>query len=199
MTINWTPPPPRRGLAGAWDRFIGPGARDAELWLQLLPTLAAPLLLLLYARQHSLGWSGWQQAVAALLAFDLVGGVITNATATAKRWYHRPGQGFAAHFGFVAVHFLHPLLVAWLFRGGDWAYFAASYLYLLLAAAAILALPLYLQRPAALACAVGGLALSLYAFTPTPGLEWFLPVFYLKLLVSHLLKEAPFAPPSSAG
>lgn len=27
---------------------------------------------------------------------------------------------------------------------------------------------------------------------PPAGLEWFVPVFYLKLLVSHLLKELPF-------
>jgi hypothetical protein len=54
--------------------------------------------------------------------------------------------------------------------------------------------PLYLKRPVALGLYVVALLLSLYAFDVPAGLAWFLPVFYLKLLVSHLLPEAPFAP-----
>jgi hypothetical protein len=30
--------------------------------------------------------------------------------------------------------------------------------------------------------------------TPTPGLEWVVPFLFLKLLLSHLLKEAPYRP-----
>ena len=36
MHISWTPPPPRAGWRGLWDRFIGPGATGAELTIQLL-------------------------------------------------------------------------------------------------------------------------------------------------------------------
>ena len=36
------------------------------------------------------------------------------------------------------------------------------------------------------------LLINFYLLPPAPGLEWFLPVFFLKLLVSHLPKEAPF-------
>jgi hypothetical protein len=35
----------------------------------------------------------------------------------------------------------------------------------------------------------GSVLLSLYALAPPPGMEWFLPLFYLKLLVSHLPPE----------
>ena len=192
--IDWTPPPPRPGLIGQWDSFIGPGATPAELTLIILAALAGGLLVPLYALGQQLGWTPWQLAVGALLGADLAGGVATNATTAAQRWYHRPGQGLRAHLGFTAVHFIHPLLVAWLFRAGDWVYFAAAYGYLLGASLLLLALPLYLQRSASLLLYLGGLLMSLYLVPATPGLEWFLPVFYLKLLVSHLVREAPFRP-----
>lgn len=32
--INWDYPQPRAGLAGALDRFFGPGTTRAEAWLQ---------------------------------------------------------------------------------------------------------------------------------------------------------------------
>ena len=193
MKISWTPPEPRSGFRGAIDKFIGPGATNGELWLQLaavvIGTFAAPWV----AISRSLDWSIVQLIVAALLSLDLLGGVVTNATATAKRWYHRPEQGWAKHMGFVALH-LHPFLVAWLFTNGNWGYAFVGYGYLLIAAQLILWMPLYLKRPFAMFLYVLGAFISLYALTPIPGMEWFLPVFYLKLLVSHLLKEAPFQP-----
>lgn len=193
MNINWTPPVPRPGWRSEIDKFLGPGTTRAELALELAAALLAPLLLLLYAQQADLGWTGWQPLAAALLAFDLAGGVVTNAANAAKRWYHRPAQGPRQHLLFVALH-VHPFLVAWLFQGGDWSTAWFGYGYLLLAALVIVYAPLYLKRPFAMLLLLGGLALGLYVVQPAPGMEWFLPTFYLKLLVSHLLPEAPFAP-----
>ncbi len=185
-------PAPRRGLAGEWDRFIGPGATRAELALILGSALVAATAVAAYALWQDLAWTSIQMAAAVLLALDLVGGVVANATTAAKRWYHRPGQGFRQHFTFVAVH-IYPFLVAWLFRDGDWAFGFVIYGFLLLAALLILAAPLYLQRPVAMALALVGLALGLMVFPPTPGMAWFVPVLCLKLLVSHLLKEWPYS------
>ncbi|MBK6326833.1 MAG: hypothetical protein IPF56_13010 [Chloroflexi bacterium] len=193
MQVDWNPPEPRAGLAGQWDRFMGPGLRPAEFWLILLPSLLMTIGVILYASAQNLGWTAVQTLVAAIITFDLTGGVITNATSTAKRWYHRSGQGVKEHLGFTAVHFIHLLLVAWLFRGGDWLYLTVTYGYLLVTAVFIARANWGRQRPLAMLCWMGGLLLSLYAFTPTPGLEWLLPFFYAKLLVSHLVKEAPFA------
>ncbi len=192
MQINWIPPEPRRGLAGEWDKFVGPGQTRAELWLILIPSLLAGAALPWYAWRAGLGWTPLQLAVAGLMALDLVGGVITNATATAKRWYHRPGQGWLQHLAFIAVHAVHIALAAWLFRDGDWLYFGVYYAYLLAASLVITRAPLYLQRPVALLLLVGVILLNLYALPSTPGMEWFAPVFFLKLLVSHLLKESPY-------
>lgn len=195
--IEWNPPEPRAGLLGAWDKFVGPGATAAEEWLQIIggATLAGLLALMLYIRRTEFNWSVLQTLVVVVLALDLIGGVITNATSAAKRWYHRTGQAsLPAHLPFIAVHGVHLLLITVVFRGMDWGFFLVTYGYLIAATVIILRIPLYLQRPAALALFCGGILIGTYLFVPSPGLEWFIPFFYLKLLVSHLLKEAPFAP-----
>lgn len=194
MKISWTPPEPREGWNGAWDRFIGPGATSAELWLQVVPASVAGIALPLYAIVHDLGWSLVQLLVAGLLACDMTGGIVTNATSTAKRWYHREGQGVRQHLGFILVHGAQIFLVAWLFRDLDWAFFGAFYGYLIVGSLLILWSPLYLQRPLALSLYCGAVVLGIYAFPATVGMEWFVPFLFLKLLVSHLLKEAPYRP-----
>ncbi len=183
---------PRTGWEGWLDSLIGPGATPAEMALQFVPAVGAAIAAPLYASTLSIDWTLWQLLAIAILGFDLVGGVLTNATAAAKRWYHRPGQSWRQHLSFTSLHLFHLGLVALLFRGGDVLFFAGVSSYLLLAAGLIVASPLYLQRPIALG--LYGLALlgDRYLLTPTPGLEWFLPLFFLKLLVSHLLNETAY-------
>jgi len=119
MSIRWDYPPPRKGWRGALDRFIGPGATAAEMWLQFLPPLLAAVAAPLYALHQELEWNALQLAFAAWLAFDMTGGILTNATSSAKRWYHREGQGGKELFGFAAAHLVYLFLAAWLFRGMD--------------------------------------------------------------------------------
>jgi hypothetical protein len=194
VTISWVPPAPRPGRQGWWDRFIGPGATPAEGWLQLIGALALAALLLGYSLWRAAGpWSPLQAGALALLALDLSGGVITNATSAAKRWYHRPGQGPRQHLAFVLPHGAHLALLAWLFPALGWPFALLCYLYLAAASVAVLLTPLYLQRPLALIAYVGALLLNL-VLAPPPALAWVAPLFFLKLLVAHLLKEAPFQP-----
>ncbi|MGB0560247.1 MAG: hypothetical protein ACPGVO_00390 [Spirulinaceae cyanobacterium] len=187
-------PAPRNGWQGQLDRLVGPGATTAELALQFAPAVGAAIAAPLYATTLPMAWSPLQLGLISILGFDLVGGVLTNATAAAKRWYHRPGQGWQQQLSFVAIHLVHIGLVALLFREADGVFFAGVSSYLLLAAGLIVVSPLYLQRP--LALGLYGLAMlgDRYLFAPTPGLEWFLPLFFLKLLVSHLLKEMAYQP-----
>ncbi|MEO0533320.1 MAG: hypothetical protein AAF215_05585 [Cyanobacteria bacterium P01_A01_bin.123] len=194
MNANWTHPSPRSGWKGWLDRFVGPGATPSELLVQVAPSLIAGVAAPAYALTLPVQWSSLQLGLMALFGFDLVGGILTNATASAKRWYHRPGQGWRQHLGFISIHLIHILLVVLLFRGADWGFFWSVSGYLLGASILILQSPLYLQRPVALG--LYGLALvgDRYLFVPTPGLEWFLPLFFLKLLVSHLLYEMPYRP-----
>lgn len=192
--IDWDHPPPRSGWRGGLDRFIGPGATKAELWLQFLPTAAATLAAPIYAASIDIAWHWTLYFVCAVFALDLVGGIATNATSSAKRWYHRPGQGFAQHFVFVLLHLIHPALIAWLFRDGDWSFAIVIGGYLLLASATILLTPLYLRRVVALLLLTLALVMEPHLFEPTPGMEWFIPAFFLKVLVSHLLREEPYRP-----
>ena len=191
---NWKYPQPRKGLWGALDRFIGPGATTAEVWLQIVPSVLAAIMAPAYALLNNLGWDATQLVVAGLFAFDMAGGIITNATSTAKRWYHREGQGFRQHFTFVAAHVIHLFVVSWLFLSFDWGFFGITTSYLLIASVLILRSPQYLQRPIAFLLYAIALLMSIYLLEPIVGLEWFLPFFYLKLLVSHLLREEPYRP-----
>jgi hypothetical protein len=194
VEIQWTPPQPRQGWLGRWDSFVGPGATAAEEWLQLISglTLAALALLCFFLRFPATPALA-QTVLVALLALDLSGGIVTNATAPAKRWYHRAGQGVRQHLAFVLPHGIHLALLVWLFPGFAWWYFPLFYGHLLVATLLVLCTPLYLQRPVAFICYGWVLLLSTLA-TPTPGLEWVVPFLFLKLLLSHLLKEAPYRP-----
>lgn len=188
--INWDYPPPRTAL----DRFVGPGATRAELLLQFVPTVIAPLILSAVAIVNAWGWTPVQLIVAAILMLDLVGGVITNATSASKRWYHRTGQGLRQHMVFVLTHIAQPTLVMVFFDPGNWAFVVGSYGYLVVAALLLLLTPLYLRRPLAGLLLITGFFLSLFVLPVPQHFTWFLPVFYTKLLSSHLLREEPYRP-----
>lgn len=194
MTTEQHRPTPRPGPAGVLHRLAGPGATTAELTLQLVLPVAAAAAAVSYAVVAFGSWSALQYVLCAVLAFDIAGGIITNATSSGKRWYHRPGQGVRQHFGFVLVHLVHLAVVAWLFLSGDWLWLATAGAYLLVAALAILVSPLYLQRPVAMAMYAGSILLDLYVLASPAGMEWFLPLFYLKLLVAHLPRETAYRP-----
>lgn len=121
-------------------------------------------------------------------------GIVTNATSSAKRWYHREGQGVYHLFFFVAIHIIHVFIVAWLFRSMDWQFMIIVSTSLICLAIIILRTPIYLQRPVAFCLFAVSLVIDSYALTPTAGLEWFVPFLFLKLLISHLLREEPYMP-----
>ena len=189
--IDWSHPEPRRGLAGALDRLTGPGAEPAEAALQFGVAFLAATAAWFWYRNAAAG-APWMAGLAAFLAFDIAGGVVTNATSTAKRWFHRKGEGFAAHFRFQALHLVHITLLAFVFGHNDWLFLAVLSATLIGCSVAILLTPLYLKRPISMALyGVVVVALPLLVSTPI-GMEWFIPLFYLKLLVSHLVPEEPY-------
>lgn len=194
--IDWTFPAPRAGWLGALDRFIGPGATRAELVLQFVLPVVAVAAALISAAARSVEWTTVQRVLAAVLAADMMGGVFTNATSSAKRWYHRAEQGDRHHLAFVGLHLIHLALVSWVFLDWQWLWLVLAGSYLFGAAVVVLVTPLYLERPVALSLFAGGLLLSQFVLVSPAGIEWFLPLFYLKLLVSHLPMEEPYRPAS---
>lgn len=178
-------PPPRSGLLGHWDRFVGPGMTAGETSLVIaaavIGTLAAALHLALS------GSTVLQILIGGLIAFDVIGGAVCNCTDTTKRWYHRSGQTFADQFGFVALHVLHIALIAVIFRGDgvDFVYAGLASAWLLVSAYATMASPSLLKNPVAVSCYLIALAMMFYVLGPTSGMEWFLPALFVKLLIGH--------------
>ncbi|MHA1379185.1 MAG: hypothetical protein ACTSRG_12455 [Candidatus Helarchaeota archaeon] len=86
VPINWECPEPRDGIKGSWDKFIGPGATTAELWLIIGVSLVSVILLILYITINNIPLDPFQILIAILIAFDLSGGVVANSTSSAKRW-----------------------------------------------------------------------------------------------------------------
>lgn len=138
----------------------------------------------LYALVRPLGWSPVQLAVVALFAFDVAGGVSVNASPSARRWWHRPDQGRWAPLRFVLAH-LHPFVLAFLFPAFTWVSAALLYGYVVAAALAIVLASRPLQRPLAFILYALSLLLALYLIRVPAGLEWFAPLYLLKLLLAH--------------
>ncbi|MEW2216428.1 hypothetical protein AB0895_28830 [Streptomyces globisporus] len=127
--------------------------------------------------------------VIAVVAFDLFGGTVVNATRSAKRRFHRPGRSSRHHLGFVAVH-VQPFVLALLVPG--FGVLSASTVYALTlggAAVILLAPPRDLRRPVAFAVSALAITVTSTSVAVPVELAWFAPVLVIKLLPAHLLPE----------
>ncbi|MEM8848947.1 MAG: hypothetical protein AAGE03_02820 [Pseudomonadota bacterium] len=88
---------------------------------------------------------------------------------------------------FIGLHVCHIALVAMLFRGPDvdWAYGLIVSGLLLVCAIVVVTAPQLLKTPVATMLYLVAVAVGLYWLGLTPGLEWFLPALFLKLLIGH--------------
>jgi len=198
VNIKWELPPFRDGWRGRIDKFIGPGATKAEKDIQLYVPILAVVVMVASGLYLGFDWNLGQYLVAALIAWDMVGGIATNLTSTAKRWYFREGTGFKSHISFVAIHIIQISLVGYFFLNFDIVWIVSIYAFLLLASVVILKTPLYLQRPVSGMLFALAMALSIYVFKSPEHLEWFLPLFFFKLLISHIVREEPYRPVNEA-
>lgn len=174
-------PAPASRLVSVFRRLSGPDTTTQEAAVQLAGTLGITAVAAAVAAARSPGWSALQWALAMAIAFDFGGGVVTNATAAAKRSYHRPGRTRSRAI-FYAGH-LHPLLLPLVFSA-PWAAAAALYAGMLAAAALVELAPRAVAQPVALAAVAAGILLASGAAWPA-GLEWFAPVYLLKLVGAH--------------
>jgi hypothetical protein len=174
-------PPARDGIAGAWDRFVGPGATTLENAGSLGSAVVGGILAVVAAR----GRPRWAQATVGAMAIDLWGGAWTNNTPSCVRWYERPGQGRAQHLRFAAAH-VHPFALAALDGGGArrWAWACAHYGYLMATTTVIRRTATRRRRAVALAATAGGVAID-WLLGPSTTAPWFAPVFAVKLLAGH--------------
>jgi hypothetical protein len=156
--------------------------------LVLTATVGAAAWVLAHAAWAAPGWTALQVAVVALLAADVGGGLVDNATDSARRWWHRPGRRARHHLLFLAAH-VHPFVLVLVLGGPGWRTAAGTYAATLVIGAAVLLTPPHLRRPVAFGCyAAAVTALSTLGTAPG-GLEWFAPLLLLKLLLAHLLPD----------
>ncbi|MCA2211119.1 hypothetical protein [Nocardia rosealba] len=165
------------------DRLIAPGATRSEAALCYSSAVFGGVTAALLARNA--GGSALIVAVVALIGFDLFGGAVVNATASAKNWFHRPGRTTRHHLTFVAVHG-QPFLLALVVPGFGWWVAAAIYSLVLAAAVVVLSVPDQLRVPIAFAATVFGVAITTTMLTVPTFLLWFGPVLLIKLLLAHL-------------
>jgi hypothetical protein len=196
VRIDWDVPPTAPGWAGRLQRFLAPGKSRGENAVELVGgTICVALLGWLAWRTDAYrNWSVAQAALITLVALDLVGGVLTNSTNAAKRWYHRHAPGmFRSRLVFVSAHILHLAAIAFLILDNDWLWLLVNALMLLACAVLIELVALHIKRPTAMAAYLSVLLVNLALFPVPAGLGWFVPFFFLKLLVCHLVPEAPLA------
>ncbi|MFG3406621.1 hypothetical protein [Streptomyces sp. NPDC048142] len=194
LRIDWEIPATPPGLTGRLERFMGPGKSRSESVVETAGLVGCALLLAagVWASGAALGWSAIQLVVVALAGLDLVGGVLTNATNAAKRWYHRADPAARrARLLFVGTHLAHLAAMGLIVLSGDWGWALGNGLLLLGGAGAVEFTPLHLKRPVSMAVLMAAVLVNLFWLEVPAVLGWFAPLFFLKLLVCHLVPEAP--------
>ncbi|MEU7607390.1 hypothetical protein, partial [Streptomyces sp. NPDC041003] len=165
LRISWEVPATPPGLAGRLERFMGPGKSRSESVVETLGLLGCALLLTagLWTSGATRDWSTAQLVVVALAGLDLIGGVLTNATNAAKRWYHRADPGARrARLLFVSAHLIHLAAMGLVVLSGDLAWTLTNAALLLGGAVVVEFAPVHLKRPAAMALLMAAVVVNLF-------------------------------------
>ncbi|WP_229883309.1 hypothetical protein [Streptomyces omiyaensis] len=139
------------------------------------------------------GRPGPPLAVTALIAPDLLGGILTTATNAAERCCHRPRPGARRARLLLAAALLPHLAVAALLPDGAAGWFPGNAGLLLAGALLVEFSPVPLRRPVAMGACTAAVLTGFLRLTVSPGLVWSGPPFFPKPLVCHLVPEAPLA------
>lgn len=196
-TVDWRPP------AGKGDPIFGAGATSAEKTLANTVGILGATIVVAAALLTGADWNVALYLVAAVIAFDVVGGVVANGLNSAKRDHHGPpsatgntgfGRLVSLPVVFTALH-IHPIIVGTFYPPHLWWWGPIWYLVVLCGTVAVRAVPLYLERPTALGfCALVAMAA---VYVPAPELWGWLPVMLaLKLVLAHAVQEEPYRPVS---
>ncbi|PZG38071.1 hypothetical protein C1I98_24815 [Spongiactinospora gelatinilytica] len=168
------------------DMLVAPDATRGETVTAYATAVAGAALVAVIGSRAGHAWP--VVAFLALAGFDLFGGTVVNATASAKRRFHRPGRTARHHFLFVAGH-VHPFLMALLVPGFGWGAAVAVYGLVVTGALGVLATSAVLRRPVAFAVAALASTVSVTLLAIPVEVAWFAPVLFGKLLLGHILPE----------
>jgi len=187
--------------SGPTDLAVGTGAAGPEKLIVYGASLIAACAFAPLWMRHYQGWDWWIYVVCAIFAFDIAGGVVANATNSCKRFYQTPSQTddpplvrfLKSGINFDLLH-LHPVLLALIVPGANVVSGFFWYLGLILSVLIVRRAPLYLRRPVAFAIIVVAIVVNLYLLPLGPGLEWVMPLMFLKIVYGHTVQEEPYRP-----
>ncbi|WP_097871301.1 hypothetical protein [Streptomyces sp. rh34] len=166
--------------------LVAPDAERGERIICYTGALAGTVIATALALRAPYAWPAL--TVIAVVAFDLFGGTVVNATRSAKRRFHRPGRSWFHHFAFVAAH-VQPFALALLVPGFGWISAGVVHALTLAGAACVLIAPADLRQPVAFAVSALAITVATTSVTVPGELAWFAPVLVIKLLLAHLLPE----------
>lgn len=176
--------------------IFGTNATRSEKTVGWLATAIIPLCLVGLIVTGSVQWNLLQIGIIFLLAVDVSGGVVCNALDSCKRFYHSvPKQTESRLFQlaknkliFTAMH-IHPLIVVFCFPEIPWYQGVIWYLLLVGAATIVLLVKPILKRPVAMGLVMLALLINLYLLPSANGIEWLMPLLFLKIIGGHLVPE----------
>lgn len=187
-----TIPPPREGLPGEWDKFVGPGATRWEnagtLGFAVVGATAAPAMV----RRQRPGAGPLELAAASAMGLDIAGGAWCNETPSCKRWYHRAGSTRRGRVGFAALH-LYPFLAEFVSGRHQWHNAAISYSSLVGAAALLELASSERKRGVASGLYTAWLAATSIVAPPPSGYAWLPSLLGFKLLLGHGTPRGPLS------
>jgi len=129
---------------------------------------------------RSLAW--WQLILLFALTWDVVGGVVSNCTASTNQWYMR--QPIRTRFVFISIHIIQPLVLVWILDNTNWFFSLVLYGYMMVCSGIILLTQQpELQRPLATAFYVIGMMLITFLFSLPITLQIFGYLYLFKLIV----------------
>jgi hypothetical protein len=193
--IDWRP------MSGRPDWLFGTDATGVERGLTWAASIVGIVLAIacwwFFSRDE---WSWWQVALVCVIAFDVVGGAVANASNSIKRTYGtqsiaaptRTSRLVRSPIVFAAAH-VHPIVLSLVLPGLGLGWGIGWYVSMLVAVVVVTTCPLYVQRPVAMICFVTLLGVSVFAGTPL-AIAWFLPMFLAKLVLAHSVREEPYRP-----
>jgi hypothetical protein len=125
---------------------------------------------------------GWQLILLFALMWDVVGGVVSNCTASTNQWYMR--QSIQTRFVFIAIHIIQPMLLIWILDGTNWLFAVVLYAYMMICAGIVLiTTQSELQRPLAAVFYIIGMTLITFSFSLSITLQLFAYLYLFKLIV----------------
>lgn len=184
---------------GKNDFSSGTGAYRSERALGLSSAFLLPCLILYFVWSGRVDWSLLQIVAALVLAFDIGGGLVSNALNSCKRFYHTPPKPSEGKLGkllkqpvlFSILH-IHPIVVWLLYGDRNWTFGLMWYAIFLASVLIVVSTPLYMQRPVSMLLIMLSFLINLYLIVPIAGFEWLMPLLYIKIVYGHLVREEPY-------